>query len=153
MITFDDLHSGTTEYQITNGYYNLSWINAGVMHKRQYIISGYNIGSVSGNYSCFNNGAQIMAISNPRGFFTLYAGVFTSAWNDNLLLTIAAIRSGTIIKTETFVLQVFKSSYLEFKNYSNITELRFQSHGGTLNIRVNAPGEHFALDNLCLFIE
>ena len=90
-----------------------------------------------------------MTSANGR-LFTLNSAVAAAAWFDNLTLTVTGYNFNAIIRNQTFTLQVFTLSYLNFSGYQGLNAVVFTTSGGTRHLNVTGNGAHFAMDNLCL---
>jgi hypothetical protein len=82
--------------------------------------------------------------------FTLNSAAVAAAWYDNLTLAVTGYHSGAIIRNQTFILQVFTASYLNFSGYSGLDTVIFSTFGGTKNPNVTNNGMQFGMDNVCL---
>jgi hypothetical protein len=149
-VTFDDLPS--TELSVPNGYNNINWGNGYYLNR--YTIgnaNGYYTATVSGNNSLYNGNGSPMNMRSANGrLFILNSAVVAAAWYDNLTLTITGYHSSSIIQNQTFTLQVFTASYLNFSGYSGLDTVIFTTSGGTQNPNVNGHGRQFGMDNICL---
>jgi hypothetical protein len=113
--------------------------------------SGYYTATVSGNNLLYNAYGNPLNMTTADGrLFTLNSAVVAAAWRDNLTLTVTGYHSGAIIQDQTFILQVFTASYLNFIGYSELDTVVFSTSGGTQDPNVAYPGTQFAMDNICL---
>ena len=147
--TVDRFDEVTTESEaaITDGYAGFNWQNFWVLDAAHFVSnpSGYLNGMVSSGYIAFNAfGAPAELSGSPFNFVGAY---LTSAWRDNLNVGIEGYRLGTLVYSETVVLNT--SSPLWFAaDYLNVDTVRFVSYGGTHHPGYSGDGTHFALDNL-----
>ncbi len=113
--------------------------------------SGYQNGITSGKYVALNTGgnqAGFTAVAFPK--FTLVGGNFTSAWRDNLQLTIEGYNGGlapVFWTTQTLSPTSILSLTL---NWTGLTTVVFTTSGGTVHPGLYPGGTHaqFALDDL-----
>jgi hypothetical protein len=92
-----------------------------------------------------------MKMTSANGcLMTLYSLAVAAAWYDNLQLTIVGYNSNVVIVTNTYTLQVFTVSYINFTGYSGLDTIVFSTSGGTQNAAVNYTGTQFGMDNIYL---
>lgn len=82
--------------------------------------------------------------------FNIHSATMAAAWYDNLKLTVVGSRSNTVIANNSFILQVFKASYITFSSFTELDTITFTSNGGTKNAVVLDYGQHFGMDDICL---
>jgi hypothetical protein len=150
LATFDDLPGDLLA--VPNCYHNISWGNEYYINRYFYgNASGYYTATVSGNNSLYDGDGNPMNMTSANGrLFILNSVVVAAAWYDNLLLAVTGYHSGAIIRNQTFILQVFTASYINFSGYSGLDTVVFSTSGGTRNPYVVGNGMHFAMDNVCL---
>ena len=143
VLTFDDITTATTG-TISNGYGGLNWDQIGCVNGADYHLgSGYDNGTVSGDYVAANQWANVATVSDS--FFDFNGAYFTGAWNDGLNINIQGLSGGTVLYNET--IQVDHNGPTWFSaNYIGINQLVISSYGGTQAV-VSGFGEHFAMDN------
>jgi len=150
LVTFDDLPNNFVP--IPNCYNNINWGNGYYLNR--YSVgntSGYYTATVSGNNSLYNWGGLPMSMTSATGrLFILNSVIVAAAWDDNLSLTVTGYHSSAIIQNQTFTLQVFTASYLNFSGYSGLDTVIFTTFGGTLDPNVSGNGTQFGMDNVCL---
>ncbi|MEE4355793.1 MAG: PEP-CTERM sorting domain-containing protein [Desulfococcaceae bacterium] len=81
VLTFDDISETDRWKYIPDGYGGFEWENAGISGKYRNPGSGYDNGTVSGEYSAFNPYAKIITVSRQSLFD--FTGIYvTSAFYD-----------------------------------------------------------------------
>jgi hypothetical protein len=151
LINFDDVDVPSPT-NVPSGYNSYTWNNFGIAKGSIFPNTGYQIGTVSQEnivYSMYGNPAYI----SKSNSFNLYSGYFTSAWRNDLQLTVKGFtdEGGTNQKyISTYTLQTTAPSKIVF-NWTNIKRILFSSSGGTdANATDDGDGTHFVLDNLCI---
>jgi hypothetical protein len=151
LLNFDDVDVPSPT-NVPSGYNSYTWDNFGIAKGSNSPNTGYQIGTVSQEnivYSMYGDPAYI----SKSNSFNLYSGYFTSAWNNNLQLTVKGFtdEGGTNQKyISTYTLQTTAPSKIVF-NWTNIKRILFSSSGGTdANATDGGGGTHFVLDNLCI---
>jgi hypothetical protein len=81
--------------------------------------------------------------------FTFTSAYITGAWNSGLNITIQGFNGATMVDSETIVVSSTAPT-LETFNWSGLTEVTFNSFGGTPNPTYDGFGTQFALDNLTI---
>lgn len=145
LLTFDSLPSLNG---IPNGYGGLNWTNFDVLDKSYHPGSGYDHGTVSLRnvaFNSFGDPASVSALARFN-FTSLY---LTAAWNDGLSVKIDGLFNGTLLYTETLVVNTNAPTF-ELLNYIGVNEVRFESFGGLQNQSLGGSGTHFAIDNVQL---
>lgn len=113
--------------------------------------SGYHTAIVSRSNVVFNYHAKPMTMRSTIGhFFNFHSATMAAAWHDNLKLTVVGSRSNAVTVNNSFILQVFKASYIIFTGFIELDTIKFTTYGGTKNAAVPSAGEHFAMDDICL---
>jgi hypothetical protein len=148
-LTFDDI---TTRYSalVPNGYGGLNWDDFYVLYGRQpsYANSGYDNGTVSGDYAAFNSGAYEATVSD--GLFDFNSIYLTAAWSDGLNIRVRGLNSGTVLYDNVVTVDTTGPTLFDF-NYLGIDQLIFDSFGGVHNPALtNGSGEHFVMDNMTI---
>jgi hypothetical protein len=147
LITFDDQ---TAYAAVPNGYKNLLWTNAYV-YTYSTNVSGYYTAIVSHPNIIYDGGANPVTLQTSTGlFFNLNSLAVAAAWYDNLLLHVVGYKSNVVIANNTYTLQVFTLSYINFTGYSGLDTVVFSTSGGTQNPVVVGSGQFFGMDNICL---
>lgn len=145
VLDFEGLTSNDCCDLIPDGYGGFTWsddfslINGGNYHPG----SGYDTGTVSGEYTAFNSWENDVSIEN--GTFTWNGAYFTAAWNNGLNITVEGWAGGSMVYTNTVVVNTTGPTWFDF-NYENIDTVMFSSSGGT-NAGYGGYGTHFAMDN------
>lgn len=149
VLTFDDITNiGWSE--INNGYGGLNWYQFGVLPNTFWPSSGYENGTVSGEYVAFNNieasGFQdhYVRVSGPK--FDFNGAYLTSAWRHDLNLQIRGYLDGSLLYDTTKTLDIIKPTWFDF-NFSGIDQLEFLAWGGTEAGIIQNGGPFFAMDN------
>lgn len=143
VITFDDIGIVT----LPNGYQNLNWDNFAT-HPGNYFGTGYAAGLISSPNDAFNQFGKPASFSSITPF-TFVSGYFTAAWNDGLNITIEGLNGTNVLDLRTIVVSNTGPT-LEIFNWTDVTQVEFNSFGGTPNPYVLPPAFHFVLDNLTI---
>ncbi|MFD2097312.1 PEP-CTERM sorting domain-containing protein [Corallincola platygyrae] len=146
VLTFDDITNATgfTNLAPTN-YGGLTWSSDFyILHTPTYTPSGYQTGTVSGDYVALNGFASDVAVSN--GAFNFEGAYLTGAWNDGLQIEVTGLLGGAQQYQQTVSVDTSGATWFDF-NFFGIDELKFRSFGGVQNGNLNGSGTHFALDN------
>ena len=132
---------------IGNGYAGFNWQEFWVLNAPEYPWnpSGYLNGLVSGDYVAFNGWGTPAEFSGRR--FNFEGVYLTSAWRDGMNIDIEGYRFGTLIYSETIVLNTNAPVWFE-ADYLNVDRVRFVSSGGTHHTGYAGDGTQFAMDNL-----
>lgn len=153
VITFDDINTGTSGSDvlvpISSGYHGFNWSNFGAIFALSHApISGYAAGLISPPNEAFNEGGTPANFSSTTPF-TFASGYFTGAWNEGLNITIQGFTGATLVDSTTIVVSSTAPT-LETFNWAGLTEVTFNSFGGTPNptYAPHGSGTQFALDNL-----
>ena len=143
VLTFDDISTdeiGT----IFDGYGGFNWNNMGYLNgPTRRPGSGYDIGSVSGDYVAYNKNANVATATNST--FNFYGAFLTGAWNDNLNIEVKGFNNNVELYSETVVVNTYEATWFDF-NFLGIDSVQFRSFGGN-NAGLGSAGEHFAMDN------
>ena len=152
LMNFDDISTSITFDYMPTSYNGYTWDNFGIANGNNIPNTGYQVGIVSQANVAFNNYGNPAYISKSN-FFNLNSGYFTSAWNNDLQLTVTGFtdEGGTNQKyISTYTLQKTSQSKIVF-NWTGIKRILFNSSGGTdADENDGGGGTHFALDNLCI---
>lgn len=146
VLTFDDLPVTESLGTIPNEYGGLNWNSISYRNGSSLPGSGYDIGSVSGDYAAFNDFGEAASISsvNPFNFIGAY---LTGAWNDNLNITVVGLLGGVTQFSQTVVVRQGSATWFNF-NYTAIDELQFLSFGGIPGGDTRGQGTQFVMDDL-----
>lgn len=143
-ITFDDLIG--SEPTIAKGYGGLKWSNFNGLNSKTYGVpqSGYQNGTVSGEYIAYNGGGAAATFSSSTSF-TLDDAYFTAAWRNGLNVhAVGTDWINTYIKDFT----VDSTGPTDvFFDWNNIKSVTFSTSGGTPAF---SSGYQFAMDNLTI---
>jgi len=143
VLTFDDISAAQTG-TIADGYGGLDWDNMGYLNGSSHAPgSGYDNGTVSGDYVAANLWASVATVSDS--LFDFNGAFFTGAWNDGLNINIQGLNNGSAIFNTTIQVDHYGPTWFE-ANFVGIDQLVFNSYGGT-HVVTGGAGEHFAMDN------
>jgi hypothetical protein len=136
VLTFDDLAATSSYAPIPDGYGGFNWNNFYYINQSTYPGSGYENGTVSGEYTAFNWYARLASSVNDDTFD--FNGAFlTSAWRDANVVTVEGYVNGAALPL--YVKQVTTNTagpeWFDFDFYG-INALFFSS-----------SNFHFAMDN------
>lgn len=137
-LTFDDF-SGTTEL-IPDGYGGFNWTNFYAINRGLYPGSGYDHGTVSGDWVAWNgSGYDADMTLEGGGTFSVFSAYLTAAWTDGLDFVATGYRAGVEVFSRSLVLNTAGPQLVAF-DFMNIDQMTFSSGGG--------GGNQFAMDNL-----
>jgi hypothetical protein len=149
VITFDDLPG--TSVAVPAGYNSLTWSNLysidGVTYGQP---SGYTAGVVSSPNVVYDGYGGPATISSPVAF-DLLSAYLTAAWNDNLLVEFKGYSGTTLAYDNTYTLSATVPKLIQF-NYLGITSVEIIPSGGSRHPGYTGSGEHFAMDNVSIFM-
>ena len=143
LITFDDLPSDEIN-PIQNGYAGLNWDNVYVLNGNiDYPGTGYQNGIISGNNVAYNGFGNAAAVSDNS--FTLNSAYFTSAWNDDNILTVDGYLNGQLqyavmetLNTQTPLFVTFPDLQVDDVVFSTSDD-QFAMDNMTINAPVPEP--------------
>lgn len=137
---------------IPNGYMGLDWDNFSTIDGSfdPFTNSGYANGAVSGPRVAYNIAGSTASIASGTPF-DLVSGYFAAAWNDGLVLTILAYRSGSLVGSDSFAVYTSGATFRTF-HFHGIDTVTFSSAGGTLNPNVTGSGMQFTMDSLTILL-
>ncbi len=148
---FDALSCGPGIF-IPGGTGGLDWGNGGCLNGPNYVNnpSGYAAGATSAPNVALNNAGTPMTLTrNGGGLFSLTAGQFTGAWNDNLNLNIQGFLNSNLVATVPATLSAIQPTLLDLSALANVDRVVFTASGGTPHPAYGTIGAtHFALDDL-----
>jgi hypothetical protein len=149
VLTFDDVSVTTTEALIPDGYGGLNWTNVWVLKGPQrYPSSGYDNGTVSGDYVALNGFENMAVVSGP--VFNFEGAYLTAAWNNGLTVNVKGY-SGANLLYDTTVNPLYSAPTWYQFDYLGVDRLELSSFGGTDADPVDGgSGKHFALDNFTI---
>ena len=142
VLTFDDVFS--QDGYIPNEYGGFDWVNFGVIRNIDAPGSGFDTGTVSGDYVAFNAWAEAASITSSDIFD--FDGVYlTAAWRNGLNITVAGYENDSLLYSTTVVVDTTGPAWFDF-NYVGINRLEFDSYGG-VDVFLYGSGEHFVMDD------
>ncbi|CAF0770363.1 unnamed protein product [Didymodactylos carnosus] len=140
--------NASTYAKIPNGYHGLKWTNVYVLDTQiypQWSESGFYSALESGTWVAFNLNGERMTISIDAPYkFSIKSFVVSSAWNDNVMLSLVSQRASTYYREASFKIEKNYSTLIEL-NWIDIDTITFFA---TTNDSRN--GEVFVIDDLCL---
>jgi hypothetical protein len=149
VLTFDDIITVVNAEFIPNGYGGLNWDNMAVAHKDVITNSGYNNGTVSGNYIALNSAGTAASVSD--GTFSFNGAYLTAAWNTGLNINLKGYNSGGLVYDQTVVVDTDAPTWFGF-NFNNIDNLVFESSGGVAAGFSEGSGTQFVMDDFTYVI-
>jgi len=136
VITFDDVSATLGYAPINNGYAGLNWDNFYVINRADWPGSGYDNGTVSGDYTAFNGFGAGATISD--GTFNFDGAYLTSAWNSGNQITVNGFSGGVQEYSKTVTVNTQGPTWFDF-NFTGIDALTF-----------NSSSAQFAMDNFTI---
>ena len=145
VLTFDDIGAIANIGTVPDGYGGLDWDNMAYKNRNASLGTGYDNGTVSGDYVAFNYYANVATVSN--GLFDFNGAYLTAAWNTGLSIEIVGLVNGVQAYIQTVIVDTTGPTWFDF-NFLGVDSLSFSSFGGTdANSNDNGAGVHFAMDN------
>ncbi len=144
VLTFDDVLAEGG--YIPDGYGGFGWANFGVVCGDCVPGSGFDTGTVSGDYVALNAFAKPASITSS-GIFDFNGASLTAAWRDSLNMTVKGYVGDSRVSgySTTVVVDTTGPTWFDF-NYVGIDRLEFDSFGGKA-VFLYSSGEHFAMDD------
>jgi hypothetical protein len=145
IITFDDLYvSGGIP--VSNPYNGLLWTNFYPAATNWFNTpNGFVNACISGEDFADNGGGGTATISSA--LFNLTGGYFAAGWRDNLQLQVEGFLKGSLLYSNTYLLDAASGTMLNF-NYQGVDTVVFSASGGTQHTGYLGDGTFFAMDNL-----
>jgi hypothetical protein len=145
LITFEN---ASTSSKIPDGYYGLKWTNVYALDTEiypQWSESGFYSVVKSGTWVAFNMNGQLMTLhTDAPNKFSIKSFVVSSAWEDNVTLSMISQRASTYYKEASFKIEKNRSTTIEL-NWFDINSITFYASSDK-----NRNGEVFVIDDLCL---
>ncbi|MBD2576446.1 PEP-CTERM sorting domain-containing protein [Oscillatoria sp. FACHB-1406] len=145
VLTFDDVSNTSSADFINSNYGEFNWNNFGVVNRILHPGSGYDRGTVSGNYTAFNAFADPASLSSLN-LFDFNGAYLTAAWNNGLSVVVEGLKNGISLYSKTVVVDTTSPTWFDF-NFFGVDQLKFSSYGGTNPGNLGGAGTHFAMDN------
>jgi hypothetical protein len=147
VLTFEDFIEAPPYYHhIGYNYGGLFWGNFAVLDGSNYNQeSGYKHGFVSGGNIAYNAMGDRAGIFS-HSVFDFTGAYFTGAWNNGLNITVVGSRNGSVLYSESIVVDSYAPSWFEL-NYMGIDTLNFNSFGGVDAANDGSSGTQFVMDN------
>jgi len=133
VLTFDDIGTFESPATIPNGYGGFNWDNMGYVHRNYHSGSGYDNGTVSGNYTAYNQYANPATVYG--GTFDFNGAYLTSAWWDDNTVTVEGYLGASLIYSSTVNVYTSGPIWFDFDYYVIDTLVFSSSH------------DQFAMDN------
>lgn len=149
VLDFEDIAVADPEWEEeVLGYGGFAWGNTYVVDGPGYGPgTGYANAPVSGSNVALNGWGEVSTTEagNP---FTFNGAYFTSAYRDDMTLTIEGYRDGAAVGSLTTTISTGSASWIE-ANFQDVDFLRFSTLGGTIAIDHGLfdEGLQFAMDN------
>jgi PEP-CTERM motif-containing protein len=150
ILTFDQLQA-QAEPAIPNGYGGLSWSNFNVLNFDNLATSvsansGYLHGRITPPNVVYNSDGAVASFEAQTPF-NFVSAFLTSAWRNDLHLTVQGFADGQLKYSKAAILHTTTDANFEAFNFLNVDRVRFESFGG-INAVGGGDGTHFAVDNL-----
>ena len=142
VLDFDDVLAENG--YIPDGYGGFGWANFGVVCGDCIPGSGFDTGTVPGDYVAFNAWADPASITSSN-IFNFNGAYLTAAWRNGLNITVAGYEDDSPLYSTTVVVDTTGPAWFDF-NYVGIDRLEFDSYGGVA-VFSNCGGGHFAMDD------
>jgi len=145
VLDFDDVLAEDNGY-IPDGYGGFDWMNFGVVCGDCALGSGFDTGTVSGDYVAFNTFANVASVVNDE-IFDFNGAYLTAAWRNSLNITVAGYKNDSLLYSTTIVVDTTGPTWFDADdNYNGIDRLEFDSFGGK-DVFLYGSGEHFVMDD------
>ncbi|CAF4063659.1 unnamed protein product [Rotaria sp. Silwood2] len=141
LITFDNITNEPLA-EIPSNYIGLQWKNFYVMNLTvfpSYDTSGFSTALQSGYIAYNKNGSKMTISTSPPYMFNLYSFITTSAFQNQVKLTMIGERSSKIWYSAMYPLYTHWPQLIKL-NYLNIDRITFST----------IDSSEFAMDNLCI---
>ena len=146
-----DFDTVTADYfsstMIPNGYGGLNWDNFGVVPRTLSPGSGYDHGTVSGDFAAFNAYGNPATVTVTGDDFDFIGAYLTGAWYNDLHIIVEGYRGSTLIYDTTVIVDSTAPPTFFTFNYLDIDSLGFYSYGGTYAGHGGGVGYSFAMDD------
>jgi len=143
VLTFDDISSANSGV-IGDGYGGLGWDDMGYIKGSYRPGSGYENGTVSGDYVAFNRFARVATVSDS--IFDFQGAYLTAAWNNDLNIEVKGFKDDNEVYSQTVTVDIDSPTWFDF-DFLGIDSLQFRSYGGVHAEQLAGHGEHFAMDD------
>ncbi|MEN8141519.1 MAG: PEP-CTERM sorting domain-containing protein [Thermodesulfobacteriota bacterium] len=153
VLTFDDITTGPGGTFIADGYGGFNWGSMNFIDPIAwgFSTSGYENGTVSGDYVAYSSPASGYFATVSNTLFDFSGAYLTGAWNDGLNIEVTGYLAGSQTGQRTVVVNSDGPTWFDF-NFSGIDSLSFRSYGGTnAGAFADNRGEHFAMDNFTYY--
>jgi subtilisin family serine protease len=136
-LTFDDIGNIGVSAPIPSNYAGLNWSSDFYyLNSSSYPNTGYDYGTISGNYVAFNAFANPVSVSGD--VFDFNSAYLTAAWKDDLDVEVTGYFNNVEKYSQTIEIDQTAPTLFEF-DFTDIDRLDFTSLGGL--------DGHFALDD------
>ena len=147
VINFDDIDTDLNA-TLVNGYQGLDWSNFSAQPGSGLPGTGYMAGVVSAPNDAFNEAGDPASFSSVTPF-SFVSGYFTAAWKEGLNISIQGLNGTNVLFSRTIIVSSTAPT-LETFNWTGLTEVTFDSFGGTPSPNPTGTGSQFVLDNLTI---
>lgn len=139
-------HDGETAVMPT-GYAGIDFLNFYWNDARQDDDSGYAYGSASGHFSIYNSGGSPAELHADSFYFE--GAYFTSAWNQDLNLTLSGFYQGQPSWERMVVCDATRPTWFDFSDTGLVDQINFSSFGGT-PYWSETSAYHFIMDDVTM---
>ena len=128
----------------------LTWSNFLCMKSDTYAPnpSGYVPGTTSGTHVGFTGADSVATISRSTGVFSLQSAQITSAWRDDMTLTIRGFLGTTPVASLTLTPSSTAPTLVNLSAFIKVDRVTFERNGGTQHPGYSASGNNIAIDDL-----
>lgn len=141
-IDFEDRPDGNQ--QIFGVYAGFDWSNFSTISRGTNPGSGYD-NAMDGDRAAFNRFGNPASLSSGSTFF-FQSALIGAAWNNGLTVQIQGLLNGTLLFSESVVVNTTGSTLFNF-GWGGINQLAFTASGGT-DMGLGGSGTHFVIDNM-----
>ena len=139
VLTFDELAVTGPNTAVPNGYGGFNWNNMWVTNGDDYPGSSYSAGAVSGRNVAYNGYSELATVElSSTDKFDLTSAYFTSAWENDNILTVKGFSNGSMLYSSTHTINTSGPLFIEF-NYLDVDSVWFTT-----------TKYQFAMDNMCV---
>ena len=146
VLTFDDISDCPSNINCRIGNYGgLTWNHGGYLNASTSSLagSGFDNGTMSGDYVAYNNLFGIEITGSPFDFTGAY---LTAGWRTGMNIEIKGYEGGTLKYSSTVEVDYYTPTWFQL-DYEGINMLKIKSNGGIDAPELNGSGNYFAMDN------
>lgn len=125
VLTFDDLTTTNSYQTISNSYGGFNWTNFYAINGSSIPNTGYDNGTVSGDYTAFNGFGNSATVSSSS-VFDFNGAYFTAAWQNGLNILVEGFLGGALQESKAVTVNTDAPTWFDF-DFLGIDSLKFTS--------------------------